>query len=126
MRVLGEGAGVPASPRPRPGSDGRDGWLSGARTGPGRVRITVLGRSGGGAAGYNALSVIVGSFGDIGCNTLLFFLDAIDTCTCMGGSDTERQGIVLSVKARARSYHCLAQTSPVYSRTVMQAIRISH
>ena len=39
---------------------------------------------------------ILGSFGDIGCNTLLYFLDAIDTCTCMGASDTERQGVVLS------------------------------
>ncbi|MHC4470103.1 MAG: thiamine pyrophosphate-dependent enzyme, partial [Planctomycetota bacterium] len=39
---------------------------------------------------------IVGSFGDIGCNTLLYFLDAIDTCTCMGASDTERQGVVLA------------------------------
>jgi indolepyruvate ferredoxin oxidoreductase alpha subunit len=39
---------------------------------------------------------IVGSFGDIGCNTLLFFLRAIDTCTCMGASETERQGVVLS------------------------------
>ena len=34
--------------------------------------------------------------GDIGCNTLLFFLDAIDTCTCMGASDAERQGVVLA------------------------------
>jgi indolepyruvate ferredoxin oxidoreductase alpha subunit len=39
---------------------------------------------------------IVGSFGDIGCNTLLYFLQAIDTCTCMGASDAERQGAVLS------------------------------
>jgi len=39
---------------------------------------------------------IVASFGDIGCNTLLFFLDAIDTCTCMGASDAERQGVVLA------------------------------
>ncbi|MEN8151027.1 MAG: 2-oxoacid:acceptor oxidoreductase family protein, partial [Planctomycetota bacterium] len=37
---------------------------------------------------------IVASFGDIGCNTLLFFLDAIDTCTCMGASDAKRQGVV--------------------------------
>lgn len=39
---------------------------------------------------------IVASFGDIGCNTLLFFLDAIDTCTCMGASDTNRQGAVVA------------------------------
>jgi indolepyruvate ferredoxin oxidoreductase alpha subunit len=39
---------------------------------------------------------ILASFGDIGCNTLLFFLDAIDTCTCMGASDSERQGVVLA------------------------------
>lgn len=37
---------------------------------------------------------IVASFGDIGCNTLLYFLDGIDTCTCMGASDAERQGVV--------------------------------
>ena len=39
---------------------------------------------------------IVASFGDIGCNTLLFFMDAIDTCTCMGASDLKRQGVVLA------------------------------
>lgn len=38
---------------------------------------------------------IVASFGDIGCNTLLYFLDAIDTCACMGASDATRQGAVL-------------------------------
>jgi indolepyruvate ferredoxin oxidoreductase alpha subunit len=39
---------------------------------------------------------IVTSFGDIGCNTLLYFLDAIDTCACMGASDSQRQGAVLA------------------------------
>jgi indolepyruvate ferredoxin oxidoreductase, alpha subunit len=39
---------------------------------------------------------IVASFGDIGCNTLLYFLDAIDACTCMGASEVERQGAVLA------------------------------
>lgn len=33
-------------------------------------------------------------FGDIGCNTLLMFLDAIDTCACMGASESMRQGFV--------------------------------
>jgi len=37
---------------------------------------------------------IVASFGDIGCNTLLYFLGAIDTCTCMGAADGKRQGVV--------------------------------
>ena len=36
------------------------------------------------------------SFGDIGCSTLLFFLNALDTVLCMGGSDSMRQGFVLS------------------------------
>ncbi|MBL6990749.1 MAG: 2-oxoacid:acceptor oxidoreductase family protein [Bacteriovoracaceae bacterium] len=36
------------------------------------------------------------SFGDIGCSTLLYFLDAIDTVLCMGASDSIRQGMVLS------------------------------
>lgn len=35
-------------------------------------------------------------FGDIGCSTLLSFENAIDTCLCMGGSDSMRQGFVLS------------------------------
>jgi indolepyruvate ferredoxin oxidoreductase, alpha subunit len=39
---------------------------------------------------------IVASFGDIGCNTLLYFLRAIDTCACMGASDSKRQGAVLA------------------------------
>lgn len=36
------------------------------------------------------------SFGDIGCSTLIYFQNAIDTCLCMGGSDAMRQGFVLS------------------------------
>ncbi len=35
-------------------------------------------------------------FGDIGCSTLLFFLNALDTVGCMGSSDSMRQGFVLS------------------------------
>ncbi len=36
------------------------------------------------------------SFGDIGCSTLLYFFDALDTVSCMGASDSMRQGFVLS------------------------------
>ncbi len=36
------------------------------------------------------------AFGDIGCSTLLYFLNSIDTCSCMGASDSIRQGFVLS------------------------------
>jgi indolepyruvate ferredoxin oxidoreductase alpha subunit len=36
------------------------------------------------------------SFGDIGCSTLLYFLDSLDTVLCMGASDSMRQGFVLS------------------------------
>ncbi len=39
---------------------------------------------------------IVASFGDIGCNTLLYFLEAIDTCACMGSSESQRQGAVVA------------------------------
>jgi len=35
-------------------------------------------------------------FGDIGCSTLLYFMGAVDTCMCMGASDSMRQGMVLS------------------------------
>jgi indolepyruvate ferredoxin oxidoreductase alpha subunit len=34
--------------------------------------------------------------GDIGCSTLLFFLNSLDTVGCMGSSDSMRQGFVLS------------------------------
>lgn len=39
---------------------------------------------------------IYASFGDIGCSTLLYFYNAIDTVSCMGASDSIRQGLVLS------------------------------
>jgi indolepyruvate ferredoxin oxidoreductase, alpha subunit len=39
---------------------------------------------------------ITASFGDIGCNTLLYFLKAVDTCTCMGAADSKRQGVVIA------------------------------
>lgn len=39
---------------------------------------------------------IYASFGDIGCSTLLFFNNALDTVSCMGASDPMRQGFVLS------------------------------
>ncbi|MFH1756264.1 MAG: 2-oxoacid:acceptor oxidoreductase family protein, partial [Candidatus Latescibacterota bacterium] len=39
---------------------------------------------------------IYASFGDIGCSTLLFFYNALDTVLCMGASDSMRQGFVLS------------------------------
>jgi indolepyruvate ferredoxin oxidoreductase alpha subunit len=35
-------------------------------------------------------------FGDIGCNTLLYFMDAVDTNLCMGASEPNRAGYVLS------------------------------
>lgn len=40
-------------------------------------------------------------FGDIGCNTLLFFMDAIDTNLCMGASEANRAGYVLSRPEKA-------------------------
>jgi len=39
---------------------------------------------------------IFASFGDIGCSTLLYFLNGVDTVSCMGASDSIRQGFVLS------------------------------
>ena len=36
------------------------------------------------------------SFGDIGCSTLIYFLNGIDTVSCMGASDSMRQGFVIS------------------------------
>jgi indolepyruvate ferredoxin oxidoreductase alpha subunit len=35
-------------------------------------------------------------FGDIGCNTLMYFMDAVDTNHCMGASEGNRAGYVLS------------------------------
>lgn len=37
------------------------------------------------------------AFGDIGCSTLLYFLNSLDTVCCMGASDSTRQGFVLSL-----------------------------
>jgi len=39
---------------------------------------------------------IYASFGDIGCSTLLYFMNALDTVLCMGAGDSVRQGFVLS------------------------------
>ncbi|MCK4979120.1 MAG: indolepyruvate ferredoxin oxidoreductase subunit alpha, partial [Candidatus Delongbacteria bacterium] len=39
---------------------------------------------------------IYGSFGDIGCSTLLYFMNALDSVLCMGASDSMRQGFVLA------------------------------
>ncbi len=39
---------------------------------------------------------IYASFGDIGCSTLLYFFNALDTVLCMGASDSLRQGFVMS------------------------------
>lgn len=39
---------------------------------------------------------IFASFGDIGCSTLLYFLNALDTVCCMGAADSMRQGFVMS------------------------------
>ncbi|NQS98483.1 MAG: 2-oxoacid:acceptor oxidoreductase family protein [candidate division Zixibacteria bacterium] len=36
------------------------------------------------------------AFGDIGCSTLLYFYNALDTVSCMGASDSIRQGFALS------------------------------
>lgn len=35
-------------------------------------------------------------FGDIGCNTLLYFMDATDTNLCMGASEANRAGFVMA------------------------------
>src|SRR3989339_111102 len=55
---------------------------------------------------YRALAVTINklkrkkllfaSFGDIGCSTLLYFFNALDTVLCMGASDSMRQGFVMS------------------------------
>ena len=41
-------------------------------------------------------------FGDIGCNTLLYFMNALDTCLAMEASEAKRQGYVLSKPEEAR------------------------
>jgi len=35
-------------------------------------------------------------FGDIGCNSLLYFMDALETGVAMGASDSQRQGFVIA------------------------------
>src|SRR5690606_27652920 len=45
-------------------------------------------------------------FGDIGCNTLLHFLNAMDTALAMGASEAKRLGYVLSRPEAASK--CLA------------------
>ncbi len=40
-------------------------------------------------------------FGDIGCNTLLYFMNALDTGLAMGASESQRSGYVLSDPERA-------------------------
>lgn len=40
-------------------------------------------------------------FGDIGCNTLLYFMDALDTNHCMGASEANRAGYVLARPEKA-------------------------
>ncbi|MGA2082581.1 MAG: 2-oxoacid:acceptor oxidoreductase family protein [Holophaga sp.] len=41
------------------------------------------------------------AFGDIGCNALLYFMDAMDTGLAMGASEAQRMGYVLSRPERA-------------------------
>jgi indolepyruvate ferredoxin oxidoreductase, alpha subunit len=43
-------------------------------------------------------------FGDIGCNTLLYFMNALDTGLAMGASEAERIGYVFSPRA-GRALH---------------------
>ena len=40
-------------------------------------------------------------FGDIGCNSLLYFMNALDTCLAMGASEGERIGYVFSRPEKA-------------------------
>ncbi len=40
-------------------------------------------------------------FGDIGCNTLLYFMNALDTNLCMGASEAKRAGYVASRPEKA-------------------------
>lgn len=40
-------------------------------------------------------------FGDIGCNTLLYFMNALDTGLAMGASESERIGYVFSIPEKA-------------------------
>jgi indolepyruvate ferredoxin oxidoreductase, alpha subunit len=45
-------------------------------------------------------------FGDIGCNSLLYFMNALDTCLSMGASEAERMGYVFSRPEQSR--RCLS------------------
>lgn len=47
-------------------------------------------------AGLKKRGKLSAVFGDIGCNSLLYFMDAMDTGLAMGASDAKRQGYVLS------------------------------
>jgi indolepyruvate ferredoxin oxidoreductase, alpha subunit len=59
---------------------------------------------------------ITASFGDIGCNTLLYFMKAVDTCACMGSSDSQRQGAVLMDPSLAgRSISVLGDSTECHS-----------
>lgn len=55
-------------------------------------------------------------FGDIGCNTLLYFLGAMDTVVCMGASDAVRQGVVLSCpELAAKTISLLGESTECHS-----------
>jgi len=55
-------------------------------------------------------------FGDIGCNALLYFLDAMDTGVAMGASEAKRAGFVLSQPEMAdKVLSVLGQQAPAFS-----------
>jgi indolepyruvate ferredoxin oxidoreductase alpha subunit len=47
-------------------------------------------------AGMKQKGHLDAAFGDIGCNALLYFMNAMDTALAMGASESERMGYVLS------------------------------
>jgi len=47
-------------------------------------------------AGMKSKGQLDAAFGDIGCNALLYFMNAMDTALAMGASESERMGYVLS------------------------------
>jgi indolepyruvate ferredoxin oxidoreductase alpha subunit len=47
-------------------------------------------------AGLKQKGHLDAAFGDIGCNALLYFMNAMDTALAMGASESERMGYVLS------------------------------
>jgi len=47
-------------------------------------------------AGMKSKGQLDAAFGDIGCNALLYFMNAMDTGLAMGASESERMGYVLS------------------------------